>query len=186
MEHKGSKIIQTERLVLRPFRASDAEEMFQNWARDAEVTKYLTWTPHESVEQTRALLALWEEEAKKPDCYHWAITLRGEVVGDISLVSVKGERAVTGYCLSRKCWGKGIMTEAYRAVLKYLFEEVGFHRIEAVHSVQNPASGRVMEKCGLRYEGTLRKQMRLLSTGEWTDIVCRAILEEDYFADKKA
>lgn len=186
MDHKGSKVLRTERLILRPFRTDDAEAMFENWASDPVVTKFLTWTPHRSTEETRALLALWEEEAKRPETYHWAITLGGEVIGDIALVSVveANERAVTGYCLSRRHWGKGIMTEAYGEVLRYLFEEVGFHRIESSHSAENPASGRVMEKCGLLYEGTFRKEFRLLSTGEWTDIVHRAILREDYFARK--
>ena len=186
MNHLGSRVLKTERLVLRPFRASDAEEMYANWASDPEVTKYLTWTPHKSAEETRALLALWEEESKKPDSYHWAITLNGELIGDVALVSVNDwhESAVTGYCLSRKFWGKGIMTEAYGEVLRFLFEEVGFHRIASCHAVGNPASGKVMEKCGLACEGTFRKEFRLLSTGEWTDIVHRAILREDYFARK--
>lgn len=184
MEHKGSKVLTTARLVLRPFRESDAEEMYRNWASDPEVTKFLTWPPHKNVDETRALLKLWEEESKNPETYHWAITLGGEVVGDIALVLVKGERAVTGYCLAKKCWGKGLMTEAYREVLRYLFEEVSFHRIEATHSAENPASGKVMEKCGLLYEGTARKAFRLLSTGAWTDIIHRAILREDYFARK--
>lgn len=186
MRHSGSKILKTKRLTLRPFQKSDAEEMFQNWASDPEVTKYLTWTPHKSVEETRALLTLWEEESKLPNVYHWAIEFEDELVGDLALVSVneKEERAITGYCLSRRHWGKGIMTEAYGEVLRYLFEEVGFHRIESSHAVPNPASGRVMEKCGLLYEGTFRKEFRLLSTGEWVDIVHRAILKEDYFAKK--
>ena len=76
------------------------------------------------------------------------------------------------------------MTEALDEVLRFCFEEVGFHRIEICHAAQNPASGRVMEKCGLKYEGTKRKSFRLLSTGEWADLVVRAILEEDYFARK--
>lgn len=184
MKHLGSKVLTTERLVLRPFRADDAEAMFNNWASDPEVTKYLTWTPHKSAEETRALLTLWEEESKKEDCYHWAITLGGELIGDIALVGVRGENAVAGYCLCRRFWGKGIMTEALDEVLRFCFEEVGFHRIEICHAAQNPASGRVMEKCGLKYEGTKRKSFRLLSTGEWADLVVRAILEEDYFARK--
>ena len=106
--------------------------------------------------------------------------------GDISLLSVdeKNEKAIVGYCLSRKHWRKGIMPEALEEVLRYLFAEVGFQRIESSHAVPNPASGRVMEKCGLLYEGTFRKSFRLLSTGEWVDIVHRAILREDYFARK--
>lgn len=184
MKHLGSKALTTERLVLRPFRRDDAEAMFENWASDPEVTKYLTWTPHRSVEDTRALLTLWEEESKKEDNYHWAITLGGELIGDIALMDVRDERAVAGYCLCRRFWGKGIMTEALGEVLRFCFEAVGFHRIEICHAAENPASGRVMEKCGLKYEGTKRKSFRLLSTGEWADIVVRAILEEDYFARK--
>ena len=186
MRHCGSKILKTERLTLRPFRVKDAEAMFENWAQDKEVTKYLTWTPHKSAEETRELLTLWEEESKSPNVYHWAIEFEGETVGDISLVSVdeQNEKAIVGYCLSRKHWRKGIMPEALEEVLRYLFVEVGFQRIESSYAVPNPASGRVMEKCGLLYEGTFRKSFRLLSTGEWVDIVHRAILREDYFARK--
>lgn len=182
MKRLGSKILTTKRLVLRPFREADAVQMYENWASDPEVTKYLTWTPHNSAEETRALLKLWEEESKRPDCYHWAITLGGEVIGDISLVAVieQSERGIFGYCLSRRFWGKGIMTEALSEVLRFCFEEVGFARIEGTHSVFNPASGRVMEKCGLQYEGTFRKYFRLPSTGGFTDIVQRAILSEDF------
>ena len=184
MEHKGSKVLKTQRLTLRPFKKTDAEAMFENWASDPEVTKFLTWTPHKNAEETRALLAVWEEEAKNPDTYHWAIECEGELIGDIALVWMHGENAVAGYCLCKRFWGKGIMTEALSEVLRYCFEEVGFHRIEITHSTENPASGRVMEKCGLRFEGVKRKAFRLLSTGEWTDIAQRAILEEDYFARK--
>ena len=77
MRHCGSKILKTERLTLRPFRVKDAEAMFENWAQDKEVTKYLTWTPHKSAEETRELLTLWEEESKSPNVYHWAIEFEG-------------------------------------------------------------------------------------------------------------
>lgn len=182
MRNLGSKVLKTRRLTLRPFREDDAEAMFENWASDPEVTKFLTWTPHGSVEETRALLKLWEEESKRLNVYHWAIEFEGGLVGDINMVAVdeKNESGITGYCLAKKHWGKGIMTEAYAEVLRFLFTEVGFHRIESSHAVQNPASGKVMEKCGLVYEGTFRGEFRLLSTGEWTDIIHRAILKEDY------
>ena len=182
MKHKGTKIIRTERLLLRPFRIGDAEVMFGNWANDPEVTKYLTWTPHGSVEATRALLTLWEEESKKENVYHWAIEFEGELIGDISVEAVddRCESGVIGYCTAKKCWGKGIMTEALGAVLKYCFEEVEFHRLSAMHSAENPAPGRVMEKCGLVYEGTQRDGFKLFSTGKRTDIICRAILRQDY------
>lgn len=185
MEQKGSKILTTERLVLRPFRADDAEEMFANWASDPEVTKFLTWTPHVNVGVTRQLLAIREEGSKRPNYYHWAITMDGAIIGDIELGMIGwSETGNLGYCLAKKFWGKGIMTEALREVVRFAFEEVGLQRIEGMHAKCNYGSSRVMEKCGLLYEGTRRKGFRLPSTGEWVDIVVRGILREDYFARK--
>ena len=183
MNHLGSKILTTKRLILRPFRTKDAKRMFDNWAADPDVTKFLDWSPHKNAGETRALLKVWEEESKKPNVYHWAITLDGEPIGDIALVAVSenSAAAVVGYCLSRRYWGQGIMTEALAEVLRFCFEEVGFHRISSSHAAENPASGKVMEKCGLRYEGTLRKHIRLHSWGEYAYVVLRGILEEEYF-----
>lgn len=187
MNHLGTKILHTKRLTLRPFTIDDAEEMYKNWASDPDVTKYLSWTPHGSVEDTRSLLALWEEETKKPDTYNWTIVFhdgkKDILIGGISLfgISDNSERAEVGYCMSKKYWGKGIMTEAFSEVLRYCFEDVGFYRIEGQHAAPNIGSGRVMEKCGLKYEGTMREHCRLLSTGERVDIVIRAILREDYY-----
>ena len=181
----GSKVLKTKRLTLRPFQSDDAEQMYENWAHDPEVTKYLTWTPHESVEVTRAYCAAQAEEAKKPNVYHWAIVFENELIGDITLLNVGyTETGIVGYCMAKKCWGKGIMTEALKEVIRFAFEEVGLHRIEGMHAKQNIGSSRVMEKCGLKYEGLKRDGMRLPSSGEWVDIVMRGILKEDYFAQK--
>ncbi|MDE5547698.1 MAG: GNAT family N-acetyltransferase, partial [Clostridia bacterium] len=186
MIHSGTKILHTKRLTLRPFTVGDAEEMFENWANDPEVTRYLSWQPHGNVELTRALLTQWEEDSKDPANYNWAIVLHeGEkdiLIGNISLLHVNEfhERAEVGYCMAKRYWGKGIMTEAFLEVLRYCFEEVGFYRITGHHAAPNIGSGKVMEKCGLLYEGTMRKHSRLLSTDERVDIVKRAILREDY------
>ena len=184
MEHKGSKELQTDRLILRPWKESDAEEAFANWMNDPDVTKYLTWTPHGDVSVTRALLKLREEECKRPECYHWAIVLKkGNIlIGDIEAGTVDEYQATggIGYCIGKAWWGKGIMTEALSEVLRYCFEEVGFYRINGSHAAENIGSARVMEKCGFLYEGTRRKAYRLLQTGERADIVERGILREDY------
>ncbi|MDE6442062.1 MAG: GNAT family N-acetyltransferase [Clostridia bacterium] len=191
MQHLGTKILHTKRLTLRPFTVDDAEEMYKNWASDPEVTKYVTWPPHASVEDTRTLLNIWVEETKKPENYNWAIVYhdgaKDILIGNISFVRVKDydERATIGYCMSKKYWGKGIMTEAFSEVLRYSFEELGLYRVDGEHVAQNIGSGRVMEKCGLKYEGTLRSHFRLLSTGERADIIIRAILRDDYFNLKK-
>ena len=160
MNQLGSRILRTQRLVLRPFCAGDAGQAYANWMADPEVARYLTWAPHTDIAFTRRLLAAWEAESGLDDVYHWAITLRadGEVVGDISVVSLdkRTESAQLGWCLSPRLWGRGLMTEAVGRVVDYLFSEVGLYRIAARHVVQNAASGRVMEKCGMRAEGVMR------------------------------
>lgn len=186
MNQLGSKILETPRLTLRPFHASDAEQAFENWMGDPAVTHYLTWEPHQDAAFTRGLLAAWEEEAKSPETYHWAIVWKesGEAVGDISVVAadMRSESASVGYCLSRRLWGRGVMTEALSRVVGFLFGEVGFYRIEAKHAAENAASGRVMEKCGFQKEGVLRASYRLLPTGDRTDIAVRAILRPEWEA----
>ena len=140
------------------------------------------YTEQDGVDYISAMLSADENET-----FAFAISADGRVVGSIGVFrqgNIHRQTAELGYCIAEGYWGKGIMTEAYGEVLRFLFEEAGFYRIGSSHAVENPASGKVMEKCGLRSEGTKRKSFRLLSTGEWTDIVVRAILEEDYFARK--
>ena len=135
--------------------------MYKNWVSDPEVTKFLTWPTHPSVEVSRKINASWVASYVKPDYYQWAIVPKelGEPIGSIAVVepNEKAESMEVGYALSRKYWGQGIMTEAFTAVIRYLFEEVGILRVSSRHDPNNPASGKVMQKCGLKYEGTLRQ-----------------------------
>lgn len=157
MHHQGTKVIETNRLILRPFRISDGQKMYDNWASDDEVTKFLTWPTHQSVEVTGQLLAYWCNQYEKDDNYQWAICLKesDEPIGSMAIVDgdFRVGRAEIGYCISRKWWGKGITAEALQAAMDYLFGEVGMNRIEARHDVNNPNSGRVMQKCGMKLEG---------------------------------
>ena len=182
LNHKGSKIIETERLILRPFTMADADAMFRNWASDDEVTKYITWPTHESVEITKMVLSDWTSHYAESDFYNWAIVPKeiGEPIGNISVVRInpKTDCATMGYCMSRAHWHRGIMPEALNAVVDFLFGEVGFNRIEAEHAAENGASGRVMEKAGLRYEGTHRQAGKC--NAGIVDLVWRAILKEDW------
>lgn len=183
LTHKGTQTIHTERLVLRRFTPDDAEAMFANWANDERVTRYLTWAPHGSAELTRQLLTAWCTEYGHDNYYNWAITLDGTPIGNISVVFIndKHDYACIGYCLGHDHWGKGIMTEAARAVIRCLFEDVGVNRIEISHATKNPASGKVAQKCGLTYEGTKREFYRSLS-GELHDIAFYSILRSEYRA----
>ena len=160
MNYIGTRKIETERLILRRFTVDDATAMYENWAKDPEVTKFLTWQPHENVDATRALLEDWIKHYEEGDTFNWAIQLKenGKVIGNISVVGLKeaAEAADIGYCMSRACWGRGIMPEALKAVMDYLFDKAGLNRVAACHDSNNPKSGRVMEKAGMKLEGTLR------------------------------
>ena len=182
LTHRGTLTIETERLILRQFTMEDAEPMFRNWASDDEVTKHLTWPTHESVEITRMVLTDWTSHYPEPDFYNWAITLKehgDEPIGNISVVRINPDTdcATMGYCMSRAHWRKGIMPEALKALVDFLFDEVGFNRIEADHDPNNPASGRVMEKSGMRHEGIMRQAGR--SNQGIIDVSRWAILKSD-------
>lgn len=162
MKHIGTKTINTERLILRRFELTDAEAMYKNWASDSEVTKFLTWEPHSSVDVSRNILKSWIDEYKNTNYYQWAITLKeniNEPIGCIGIVSQnhKLEMVHFGYCISRNWWNKGITSEALNALIDYFINKVKVNRIESRHDPLNHNSGKVMMKCGLKYEGTLRQ-----------------------------
>ncbi|MBP5236768.1 MAG: GNAT family N-acetyltransferase [Clostridia bacterium] len=182
MTHCGTGTIETERLLLRKLRADDAEAMFRNWASDPEVTRFLTWPPHKSADFTRELLSEWVKNYERADYYQWGIELKaiGEVIGTISVVGMDEQigMAHIGYCIGRDWWHQGIMTETLRAVLSYLFENVRCCRIESRYDINNPHSGQVMKKCGMRFEGILRSAAR--NNQGICDVGQYAILLEDY------
>ena len=159
LTHKGTVTIETPRLILRKARMEDAEPMFRNWANDAEVTKFLTWPAHGSIEVSERVLASWVDCYQKDDYYQWMIVLKeiNEPIGSIMASTVgRAKCAHIGYCIGRQWWHQGIMSETLKAVMDFLFDAVGYHRVEAMHDPNNPNSGAVMRKCGMQYEGTLR------------------------------
>lgn len=181
MQHLGTKWMETERLILRPFAMEDADAMFRNWASDPEVTRYLTWPTYGKKETADIILSQWTAAYEDPGFYQWAIELKslGQAVGSMSVVfhNDKVRIAHMGYCIGSQWWGQGIATEALREVLDFLFDEVGFNRVEALHDTNNPASGAVMRKCGMKYEGTFRQYIR--SNQGIGDACCYAILASD-------
>lgn len=164
MNHVGTIPIETDRLLLRRAVMEDAEAMHRNWTSDAEVTKYLTWPAHASVDVTRGFIQYLLNSYEDPKNYGWVIQMKGEAepIGMISVVDVKEEADSVhiGYCLSRSRWGQGIMTEALGAVIDFAFNTLGAQRVDSRHDPRNPASGAVMRKCGMVYEGTLRRSDR--------------------------
>lgn len=162
MKHIGTQYIETERLVLRRFERSDAQAMFDNWASDDEVTKYLTWPTYSDVSVAEGFLADRVAQYAQDDCYRWAIVLKENGPQPIGSIDVchwreSGEVPEIGYCMGRRWWHQGIMTEALGAVIDFLFNQVGVQRIVARHDVNNPHSGGVMRKCGMTFEGIREK-----------------------------
>lgn len=185
LTHKGTNTIETERLILRKFKIEDAEGMYNSWGTDKEVTKFLSWKPHENVEFTKNLLNNWIAAYEIDSTYNWVIEIKDEkkVIGNISTVRMNKSNlsCEIGYCISSKYWNKGITTEAMRAVIDYFFREVGFNRIKALYDTNNQASGKVMAKSNMKYEGTFR-QAGVRGDKEFYDLAQYAILREDYFA----
>ena len=168
MKHEGTKRLETERLILRPFALEDAEDMFNGWASDPRATRYLTWPPHASINDSLDIINLWLGLYPDPHHYVWALELKetSRVVGSLGVVYHDDdiESMELGYCLTPHYWGLGLMTEALGAAVDFLFGRVGARRLQARHDLRNPGSGRVLQKRGFVYEGT-RRQGDLNNTG---------------------
>lgn len=180
LTHKGTVELATPRLTLRRLSVDDAQEMYQNWACDPQVTRFLTWEPYQSVSTACEYLEAMVKDYARSDFYNWGIVFEGALVGSISVVRVDEEDfgCWIGYCIGRAWWGRGIVAEALRAVIGFLFSAVGFERVAAIHDRENPNSGKVMRKAGMTYEGTLRKSK--FGKGRFIDTVYYAILREEW------
>jgi [ribosomal protein S5]-alanine N-acetyltransferase len=183
MEHLGTKELETKRLILRRFTINDAEFIFKNWASDDEVTKYLTWPSHKNINETISIREKWMKEYEKKDFYQWAIVFKeiNEPIGSISVVKQSDDIKMVhiGYCIGKKWWNKGITSEALKTLIKFFLEDVGVNRIESRHDPNNPNSGKVMVKCGMKYEGHMRQADK--NNQGIVDYVEYGILAEDYF-----
>lgn len=182
MQHKGTVLLETERLILRRFTEDDAPSVFANWANDDAVTRYLTWPTHTSVEVSQGYMRYCVQSYEQTNCYQWGIVVRetGELIGNISVVHADDnvDALELGYVIGRRFWGQGYMPEAVRRVIAFLFDEVGANRVSARHDPNNPNSGKVMRKAGMTYEGTLRQSDR--NNQGVVDCACYAILRSEY------
>ena len=172
--------LKTERLILRPMRVEDCFVMY-DYARRADVTKYLTWSPHINLEQTKEYLKYIKKHYHAGDFYDWAVVVADEdrMIGTCGFTRFHCEHdcAEVGYVLNPDYHGKGYATEAVTRVLAFGFDNLLLNRIEAKYMMGNDASRRVMEKCGMRFEGVRRGEM--LVKGSYRDIGVCAVLRSD-------
>lgn len=164
LNYIGTQQIETDRLILRQHQMSDAYDMFRNWVTDTEVSRFWVWDPHKDLEETKAYLAdCIVGECSNPQTYNWIVVIK-EAAQAIGYIYLNGIDESDGsievhYALSRKYWKQGIMTEACKSVLAFAFSVIGVTRVHTRHHIDNPASGRVLQKCGMHYVKTEYRQV---------------------------
>ena len=174
-------VLETDNLILRPMRMRDAADIF-SYASDPLVARYVLWAPHQSLADSRSYIRYVRQGYRRGEPSSWAVVYRqsGRVIGSIGVMSWSSvhHAAEVGYSFSRNYWNRGLATQALEAVIHSLFTCLpDLNRLEAQHDVRNPASGRVMEKCGMKREGILRS--RLYNKNEFVDVALYAVLRSD-------
>lgn len=173
--------LETERLILRKMRPSDRSDMFEYACLD-DVTRYLLWQPHSDDEYTLQYLRYIESRYKSGSFYDWAVVLKdgGKMIGTCGFTRFDHESdcAEIGYVINPRYRGMGIAAEAAREVVRFGFERLALHRIEARFMYGNEASLRVMQKLGMKFEGYHRDAM--LVKGSYRTIGVSSILRNEY------
>ena len=182
LKHSGTHEIETERLLLRHFSPEDIQDYFA-WTGDPEVSRFNMEKPYQTLEEAQAALEQLIGNYSRPDFYMWGIVFKNELIGfccgneineDIRSICIV-------YGLKKPYWNRGIATEAARALIDYFFS-IGFNRIFAYHNPLNPASGRVMRKSGMTFEGRIRGGSML--AGEICDCLQYSIIKDDWLKRK--
>lgn len=150
-------ILETERLILRPITVADAEEIYTNWTSDPEVARYMTWNTHPCVEATICWLTEVEKNLDSDTVYDWVFVRKsdGKLIGSGGLTFKEDYDCFElGYNIMKDCWHQGYTTEAARAILDFATKELGAKKFLGRHAIENPNSGKVMEKVGFTYVKT--------------------------------
>lgn len=173
------KLLETERLLLRSWRTTDLDDFYE-YAKSPFVGPNAGWEPHKSKDISLKILQSFIEKQEV-----WAIVLKEnkKVIGSIGAHPDGKRKGVNskmiGYVLSEDFWGMGLMSEAVRRVIRYLFDEEKLDVLSICHFPFNHRSRRVIEKCGFKYEGVLRNAFKIYD-GTVYDEVCYSILQQEY------
>lgn len=183
MKSLGTKTLETERLILRRYRIEDAQDMYNNWTTDKETCKYLSWDVHENIDVTKSFIQDKLDNYDNLDFYNWVVELKdtNEIIGSIGGVHVNAKHSTVeiGYCYGSKYWGNGYATEALRRVIEFFLNDCETYIVTASHISGNPASGRVMEKAGMKKDAVLRSRRINKYTQERNDAVLYSIIKEE-------
>lgn len=177
--------LETKRLILRRITMRDAKDIFA-YSKDPEVARHVLWSAQKDESEAKDYCRFMMKRYRCDQPSSWGIIEKatGKLVGTIGYMDHNEDNATVevGYSLARWLWNGGYMTEALSRVIAYTFDAMDINRIEAQHELENPSSGRVMEKCGMKKEGELRQ--RLYNKGRYVDVALYAILKEDYERQK--
>ncbi|MBR6594838.1 MAG: GNAT family N-acetyltransferase [Clostridia bacterium] len=175
-------VLQTDRLYLRKISPEDLFDMYE-YASEDEVSRYLLWSPHLNIAETRGHIEFLQKQYRKGQATDWGVALKAsnKLIGTCGFANVDlhNNKAEIGYVLSHRHRGKGYMREAVRRVLALGFGELGLNRIEARILEGNTRSERLAESVGMRLEGTLKQA--LLIKGKYKTFSYYAITAEDYY-----
>lgn len=187
IKYLGSKTLESDRLILRKVKLEDANIAFENWCNSNKVDKYVLWEKHPNPETTINIFKKWIEEYEDNRTFRWIVELKGthELIGtiDVSKKFIDYGTCEIGYCYGDKYWNNGYATEALKTVIKYLFEECDADIINARFMENNPASGKVMQKAGLIYEGRVRSRV-IDKDGIRNDLLNYSITKDEYYKNK--
>ena len=177
--------LETERFTLRKLSMDDTDDMYE-YACRADVTEYLTWSPHAEKSYTFEYLSYLQKRYKTGDFFDWAVVCHdtGKMIGTCGFTrfDFKNDSAEVGYVINPEFQGQGIATEVVGRVIRFGFENLALNRIECRFIPQNLASRRVMEKNGMTFEGIKREGV--LVKGEHRDVGVCSILRSDFFEKK--
>lgn len=179
--------LETKRLILRPWRESDLED-FHEYCMDPEVGPNAGWKPHETMEESEKILKSFVNCDETEDAER-ALVLKenGKVIGSVGLLADRlghesiGKGCEIGYVLSHTYWGHGLMPEAVRGVIRFVFEKEKLDYLAVAHFPSNARSKRVIEKCGFHFEKNLSGSYKNYK-GETTDEICYLMTKDDYFS----
>lgn len=180
--HVGSAKIETERLILRKFEYTDDGNMLKYWISDPEIQSMYSEPVYSTKQDVKELLDKYINSYGNNDYYRWAVILKetDECIGQIAyfLVDNNNHFAEIEYCIGSLFQRKGLATEATKAVIQYGFDKMNLHKVQISHKSINIPSRKVIEKCGLTYEGTLRDFF--YQDGKYIDRLYYSILKDEF------
>jgi [ribosomal protein S5]-alanine N-acetyltransferase len=178
---KSLPIFETERIRLRPLSTRDASQVFE-YASEPDVAQFVTWEHHRTLSDSMHFLRVVTHQYKEGIASPWGIVYKEENkligTGGYHWWLKEHSSAEFGYAISSKYWNKGLMTEALKVIIKFGFDVMGLNRIEAKCYPENIASEKVLIKCGLSCEGTIRESVFI--KGKFRDLKLFSILRTEY------